>query len=316
MNKIPSGIVILEGGFGPEKEVSLRSGKHIRKSLESWNGLKCLDPEKQGIQKIIDMKPTVVINALHGSFGEDGQLQGFLDAYGISYTGESRLVSALCYHKIMTKHILRSNAILTPSFLWLKIVHASDKAALSMDAERAGIQFPVIMKPIEGGSSVGLQEIESIDMLYAKIKELEQPVESFFVEQKILGRELTIGVIHWEGQTIVLPIVEVIMKEEGLFSYQVKYEKIKSREYVLPALLDLRVQEYLERLCKKIDILFGFRECVRIDMLLGANDVPYVLEINTSPGMSEGSFVPLMMRAAKISLERFYFDRIKNLKIF
>ena len=276
------------GGPGEEREISLQSGKAIQLALEAigYNVLSITMENKLG-DIISDLHSVdLVFLGLHGSIGENGTIQGFLESLGIKYTGSDPLSSAICMDKNISKIIARDSKVNTPNW---KIV-TRDQTLNEDNSE-----FPLVIKPNDQGSTVGLTVVHDEPELGPALNLAFNYSSSVMVEQFIEGRELTVTLIGGKA----LPVCEIIPSHE-LYDYECKYTSGMSK-YVCPAYIDLdltkRVQEITERL---FDVL-KCRHYSRADFRLDHEDNLWFLEMNTLPGMTDTSLAPMAAKAAGFS---------------
>jgi len=284
----PNKIAVLMGGPGEEREISLKSGKAIQLALDDigYNVLSITMENKLG-DIISDLHSVdLVFLGLHGSIGENGTIQGFLESLGIKYTGSDPLSSAICMDKNISKIIARDSKVNTPNW---KIV-TRDQTLNEDNSE-----FPLVIKPNDQGSTVGLTVVHDESELGPALNLAYNYSSSVMVEQFIEGRELTVTLIGGKA----LPVCEIIPSHE-LYDYECKYTSGMSK-YVCPADIDLdltkRVQEITERL---FDVL-KCRHYSRADFRLDHEDNLWFLEMNTLPGMTDTSLAPMAAKAAGFS---------------
>ena len=284
----PNKIAVLMGGPGEEREISLQSGKAIQLALEAigYNVLSITMENKLG-DIISDLHSVdLVFLGLHGSIGENGTIQGFLESLGVKYTGSDPLSSAICMDKNISKIIARDSEVNTPD--WEIITRGQ-----TLNGDNS--EFPLVIKPNDQGSTVGLTIVHDKSELEAALNLAFNYSSSVMVEQFIEGREFTVTLI--EGK--VLPVCEIIPSHE-LYDYECKYTTGMSK-YVCPANIDLdltkRVQEITERL---FDVL-KCRHYSRADFRLDHDDNLWFLEMNTLPGMTDTSLAPMAAKAAGLS---------------
>ena len=286
--KKPNKIAVLMGGPGEEREISLQSGKAIQLALEAigYNVLGITMENKLG-DIISDLHSVdLVFLGLHGSIGENGTIQGFLESLGLKYTGSDPLSSAICMDKNISKIIARDSKVNTPN--WEIVTRGQ---TLNEDNS----EFPLVIKPNDQGSTVGLTIVHDESELGSALDLAFKYSSSVMVEQFIKGRELTVTLIGGKA----LPVCEIIPSHE-LYDYECKYTSGMSK-YVCPADIDLdltkRVQEITERL---FDVL-KCRHYSRADFRLDHEDNLWFLEMNTLPGMTDTSLAPMTAKAAGLS---------------
>ncbi|WP_456396106.1 D-alanine--D-alanine ligase family protein [Desulfurobacterium sp.] len=289
-------IVVLKGGPSPEAEVSRKSAAAVVKALKSL-GYEVLDLEfdKNVAKNLIELKPQKVFIALHGVPGEDGSVQGLLETLGIPYTGCGVESSAICMDKDATKRILKSFGIPVPA-----------GETYFSEEEIDWIEIPCVVKPARTGSTVGISVVKREEDLKKAIKTAFKYDAKIIIEEFIDGRELTIPVLNGKA----LPIVEII-PEGGFYDYEAKYRK-HTTKYEVPAQIPGKIAEKIRKLAEKIFRVLECRGAVRIDLRLDEINVPYILEVNTIPGMTERSLLPKSAEAAGITFEKLIEEILKG----
>ena len=284
------------GGQGEERDISIKSGKAIQSALETigYNVLAITLENTLG-DIISDFHSVdLVFLGLHGSIGENGTIQGFLESLGVKYTGSDPLSSAICMDKNISKIIARHSKVNTPNW---------EIVTRGQPFNGNNSEFPLVIKPNDQGSTVGLTIVHDKSELGPALNLAFNYSSSVMVEQFIEGREFTVTVI--EGKA--LPVCEIIPSHE-LYDYECKYTSGMSK-YLCPADIDLdltkRVQEITERL---FDVL-KCRHYSRADFRLDHDDNFWFLEMNTLPGMTDTSLVPMAAKAAGFSFKELI-DRI------
>lgn len=287
---------ILYGGLSTEREVSLRTGRAIFEALqEKPFQVTLIDVGRDLPEKIKDLNPDVAIMALHGRYGEDGCVQGLLEILGIPYTGPGVMASSLAMNKIMTKKILVYENVPTPEFL---VLNADNLPAKELAAKiLKEIEPPLVIKAANQGSSIGIAFAFSQEEVLPGLEECLQYDQEILVERFINGRELTASVLG-NSDPIALPVLEVV-SSTGVYDYHAKYTAGISDHFVaeLPAEIESRVNELAIKTYKAV----GCRGLSRVDFLLDDQGQLYVLEVNTSPGMTATSLFPDAAKAAGIS---------------
>jgi D-alanine-D-alanine ligase len=289
---------VLFGGRSAEREVSLMSGNGVLAALKSRGvDAHAFDPATQSLGDLATAGFKRVFIALHGRYGEDGTIQGALEMLGIPYTGSGVLASALAMDKQATKRLWMSHGLPTPKFRMLR----ADSDWNDVVAE---LGLPLIVKPAREGSSIGLTKVTDATMLpaaYARAAKLDRDV---IAETFIEGDELTCPVVGTGAEARALPVVRIVAPEAN-YDYQNKYFKDDVR-YLCPSGLAPEVEAEVQRLVVESYRVLGCRGWGRADVMLShANGKPYLLEMNTSPGMTSHSLVPMAARAAGISYEDF-----------
>lgn len=311
-------IVLLAGGSSPEREISLRSGKAIYKALlELDHKVELIDPalgknqpkseeeffnpelnkDKISTHNYLDafkleafIDVDLVFIALHGKWGEDGTVQSVLDLMNVRYTGSGVLASSIGIDKNLTKVIVKHYDIKTPDW---KLISKKDKENLYSAVNEVG--FPCIFKPNDQGSTIGFSLIQDLNEIETAFEEALKYSDYVLIERYIKGREITVSILGQEA----LPIIEVKPKHQ-LYDYECKYTKGMT-QYICPA----EIQEELAKEIQKQAIV-AFNACKgevfgRVDFILDENNIPYFLEINTIPGMTDLSLVPMAAKAVGIS---------------
>ncbi|MCX8033357.1 MAG: D-alanine--D-alanine ligase [Thermoleophilia bacterium] len=292
-------IGVLMGGLSGEREISLRSGENCFRALQSLGyRVVRIDAVRDVAQKLDEAGVEVAFLALHGRFGEDGTIQGLLEIMGIPYTGSGVLASALGMNKIAAKKVVRSSGIATPDFCEIGYEEPADHAARRVVSE---VGLPVMIKPVEEGSSLGVVKCKDAEGLRAAIHEVRQEFGAVFAEKFIPGREITVGILEQNGRPRSLPILELVPKKE-FYDYEAKYTKGLT-DFILPAQLEPAVYEQAERAAEAVFEAIGCRGYARVDMMVDEAGTPWFIEINTLPGMTDTSDLPAQAKAAGISYE-------------
>jgi D-alanine-D-alanine ligase len=278
-------ITVMLGGPSAEREVSLKSGDGVARALRSLgHDVTELDPQN-GSWKL-PPKTDVVFLALHGTYGEDGTVQGQLDEQRVAYTGCDAEASRIGFDKFLTKQRCIAAGVPTARFMMI------DSASASWPM---GWNPPVVLKPARQGSSVGLQFVEKVaDWSKALAEALRYDTE-VLMEEKIVGRECTVGILGEKA----LPIVEVRPKS-GVYDYQNKYIT-GTTEYFCPAEFDALTTKRIQEAGLGAFRAIGGRDYSRVDVMVRPDGEPVVLEVNTLPGMTESSLLPKAAAAAGIS---------------
>jgi len=283
-------------GAAHTKFISKDGVKAVQKSLVSLEGGKALDKIKN------EKRADVIFLALHGTFGEDGRVQGLLDLAGIPYTGSGVLASALGMDKDMTKRVFKSEKIPTPKyFIFTKNSHVSLKK----------IKFPCAVKPVAQGSSVGISIVQGPGGFKKAVRKAMEFGPRVMIEDFIEGREITCGVLG-NKKPKALPLIEIKPKISDFYDYKSKYEDGGS-EHICPAQIPAVVAKRIQELAIKIHASLGCRGVTRTDFVLNGSQ-PYALEINTLPGMTSVSLVPQAAQKAGISFPELL-DRLISLAL-
>jgi D-alanine-D-alanine ligase len=284
-------VAVLLGGKSAEREVSLKSGSMVLAALRK-KGVDAhpFDPKERDLLELAKERFQRVFIALHGRFGEDGTVQGVLEWLGIPYTGSGVLASALAMDKLRTKRMWAAEGL--PSAPYAVLDKDADLKAV---AKRLGV--PMFVKPASEGSSVGMTKVRkaaALDEAFALAVNYDPVV---IAEKFIDGPELTVGIL---GER-VLPIIRIETPRE-FYDYEAKYIADDTR-YLIPCGLSKTREQQLQALCLKAFRSLGCRGWGRVDLMLDKRGKPYLLEINTSPGMTDHSLVPMAARAVGLSYE-------------
>lgn len=284
-------IAVLYGGISSEREISLRSGKAVARALKKkGHRIFLLDPAgKNFLKKLLDTKPDCVFIALHGEKGEDGTIQGLLEILNIPYTGSGVRASAICMNKIITKRLLMQQKIPTPLFLEVK----------KGSPVKIPFPFPVVVKPANMGSTIGIKIVKNKIEMQKAINECFKLDSEVFIEEYIKGIEVTAGVLGNEDPE-VLPVIE-IETPTGFYDYKAKYTPGGSR-HIIPARIERKILQKIENIALQTYKLLGCSGFARMEMIV-KKDIPYVLDVNTIPGLTETSLFPDAARAKGISFE-------------
>ncbi len=288
-------VAVLLGGRSSEREVSLMSGSGVLQALRS-RGVDAhgFDPAGESLQALQDGGFDRAFIALHGRYGEDGTIQGALELLGIPYTGSGVMASAICMDKVRTKQIWIAQGLPTPKYVAIG-------GAAQLDATVAALGLPLIVKPPHEGSTIGITKVSSADQMleaYAAAARLDREV---MAEQFISGRELTVAVLGSDDTARALPIVE-IRAPQGNYDYQNKYFT-DDTEYLCPAPLDAALAAEIARIAVAAYRGVSCEGWGRVDFMLSGDGQPYLLEVNTAPGMTGHSLVPMAARAVGLSYE-------------
>jgi D-alanine-D-alanine ligase len=267
------------GGLSAEREVSLRTGAAVLGALRR-RGRRAvgIDVGRTVARDLGRRGVDVAFLALHGRGGEDGTIQGLLECLGIPYTGSGVLASALAMDKKCSKWIFRAQGLPTPAF---EVVTRADRRSYA-----AGLPLPVVVKPTCEGSTIGMSVVRAKSALPAAVAAALRCGEEALVEAYVAGRELTVGVLDGEA----LPVVEV-RPRGGFYDYRSKYT-VGATEYLVPAPLTPRLETLVRGLAVAAHRALGCRGASRVDFRVDGRGRPYLLEVNTIPGMTETSLLP------------------------
>jgi D-alanine-D-alanine ligase len=288
-------VAVLLGGESAEREVSLNSGRLVLQGLRAA-GIDAhpFDPSERPLSALKDEGFVRAFNALHGGYGENGQLQGALDFYGIRYTGSGVLGSALGLDKFRTKLVWQQLGIPTPPF---EAVMRGDDYAARAQAIVAKLGLPLFVKPASEGSSVAVTKVKSADALPAALAEAAKFDKIVLVEKSIEGGEYTACI----AGKLELPIIKIVPAGE-FYDYHAKYVA-NDTQYLIPCGLAPEEEARLQALSRRAFEVLGCTDWGRADFMLDAAGNPYFLEVNTAPGMTDHSLPPKAARAVGISYE-------------
>ncbi len=280
-------IAVLMGGPGSERAVSLASGRGVVRALRE-TGAAVTAVEVTDKNFALPEGTEVAFNVIHGTMGEDGELQRLLEERGVAYTGEGVAGSELAFDKIATKECLREHGVPTAEF---EVLTPGDRPTL---------EIPYVVKAPREGSSVGVYIVKDASEVERALREIVAFGDRFMVEKFVPGRELTVGVVGSQA----LPIIEII-PQDGFYDYKNKYPFLNpgaggAAAHVCPASLDLELSEKVQRVALEAHRALGLHIYSRVDILLTDAGEPFVLEINTIPGMTETSLLPEAAAAAGI----------------
>ncbi len=292
-------IAVVMGGPSAEAEISRMTGKAIAEALreKDYNVKEIeLNPQNIFIQ-LRESGAKIVFNAVHGMYGEDGRLQGILDALSIPYTGSKVLGSVIAFDKVATKRFLLAEGIPTPEFL---VYSQKDKSYEKIkQAILEKFSLPVVVKAADQGSSIGVSIIRSEDEIVEALRNTFKYSDHILVEKYIRGQELTVALMEDKENVIALPII-LIKPHSGAYDFTSKYTK-GATEYLVPAPLDKKITTEVQELAKKTYKTLYLNGVARVDIMLDENGKGYVLEANTIPGMTATSLVPKAAAAMGIS---------------
>jgi D-alanine-D-alanine ligase len=285
--ELPRKIAVLMGGPGSEREVSLATGRGVSNALRSLGAdVVEVDVRDEHFQIPDDIQ--LAFNTIHGTFGEDGQLQKVLEHRGIAYTGDGVTASEIAFDKIRTKEKFQEHGISTPA--WEVI----------QPGQRPTIPLPIVVKAPRQGSTVGVIIVKNESEINCAISEAANYGRELLIEKFVSGRELTIGILGNQA----LPILEIIPKG-GFYDFNNKYPFLNPQagggaEHVCPAKIHPEKTREIQELALRAFRATGLQVYARVDAILSENRQPFILEINTIPGMTEASLLPEAAGAAGI----------------
>jgi len=287
-NALPKKIAVLMGGPGSERDVSLATGRGVSKALRSL-GVVVIDVDVRDENFPLPKDVDLAFITIHGTFGEDGQLQKILEDRGIPYTGDGVEESRTAFDKILSKEKFQRHSVVTPEWEVVEV------------GQRPKIPVPLVVKPSRQGSTVGVVIVKNQSELESAMKEAGKYDRKLLVEKFVSGRELTIGIVGDQA----LPILEIIPKG-GFYDFNNKYPFLNphagaSAEHVCPAKIDPGKTKKIQELALQAFRALGLVVYGRVDVILSETGDPFVLEVNTIPGMTEASLLPEAAAAAGIN---------------
>jgi D-alanine-D-alanine ligase len=283
-------VALLMGGYAAERDVSLNSGKMVLAALQSQgiDAVGC-DVGRDLVRPLLDHRFDRVFNIIHGRGGEDGVLQGALEALSIPYTGSGVLASALSMDKLRTKLCWLGAGLPTPR--WMVIDSVADLDA----CERLG--FPLIVKPAEEGSSIGMSRVENREQLEAAYETAARYASRVFAESWVTGKEYTIGILNGRA----LPLIR-LETPNAFYDFDAKY-RADTTKYHCPCGLSEKQEAELQVLALRACDVVGVKGWGRLDLMLDVEGSPWLIEVNTVPGMTDHSLVPMAAQAAGIDFD-------------
>lgn len=287
-------VAVLSGGISLEREVSLRSGSRVADALaDRGHEVTRLDVDSTLVRRMTEQRPDVVFLALHGSAGEDGTIQSMLDVLELPYTGPDALASSLAWNKPIAQGLYARAGLAVPANVTLSqqaFREMGAAATMSRIADELGL--PLVVKPANGGSSLGIGFVEDVDHLPQAIVGAFSYADGVLIERAITGTEVAVSVLDGEP----LPAVE-IQPKEGLYDFSARYTA-GATEFHAPARLDPEVTERCETTAVTAFEAIGARHVSRADLIVDGTGTPYLLELDTCPGLTETSLLPLAAQAA------------------
>ncbi len=280
-------ILILAGGYSKEREISIKTAKAVLKNIKYDYTCKLLDPKNGFIKEIRKFKPDIIFNALHGRYGEDGYIQLILENERIKYTHSGVKASSICINKLISKRLFIKNKISTPKYTIIKSNLKNNYKKIFEHAKKK-FNFPVVIKPINEGSSVGVYICTRQNFL-KNLKKLHHESE-ILIEQFIPGREIQVAIMGNKK----LGTIELVPRRK-FYDYRAKYDKHAKTKHILPVNLSKKKLKEVEDIALKAHRITGCKGVTRSDFRYD-NKKFYLLEVNTQPGMTELSLVPEIAR--------------------
>ena len=288
-------IVVLMGGLSGERKISFLTGKACAKALKK-RGYKVINLDAKGyfVEELKKLKPKIVFNALHGKYGEDGFVQSILESLKIPYTHSGVLSSSLAMDKELSRLIFIKNNLKVPKYFLLQKGYEEN---LNKKINNKKIKFPIVIKPINEGSSLGVSICKNKRQFVSKYKKLMRNYDRILVEEYIPGREIQVAVMGKRA----LGAIELVPRRQ-FYDYTAKYSNTARTRHVMPAPLSPKKYKEILGLAEKAHKLLGCRGITRSDFRFFKNKF-YLLEINTQPGMTKLSLVPEIARYCDVKFE-------------
>jgi len=291
-------VCVLMGGTSSEREVSLNSGQNVYEALEK--GREEFNPvrgEFSHEDEILDLvlEADLVFNTLHGGIGEDGTIQALLDILEIPYTGTGPLGSSIAMNKLYSKEAFRRASIEIPGY----VEGSGRSTSWLVDRVVEDLGFPVIVKPVGEGSSRGVKIADDEEELAEKAERIRGEFGRLFVEEYVTGREVTAGVLEKDGEPVALPLVELNVKRERFYNFKAKYTPGET-EFICPARVSEDLAESVKDQAVRAHNEFKCEGYSRVDFMLDPEGSIYGLEVNTLPGMTQTSDLPIAAKEVGI----------------
>lgn len=297
-------IAVLMGGRSLERDVSLASGRHVCDALEALGYyVLALDVTADLVETLRSERPAAAYITLHGKYGEDGTIQELLEFLRIPYTGAGVVGSALAWDKSVAKHLLAEKGVPTPA--WVTFTADAFKemgaaTALALVGEAVG-GYPVAVKPSRQGSALGFHKVDSAETLADALLDALSYDSAVVVERWVDGMELAVTVLGEGDDADVLPAVEIAPRG-SLYDFGARMAA-DGADFFVPARIDPAHAEAAAATAREVHALLGGRDVSRVDLVLGSDGTPWVLECNTSPGMTETSLLPMAAESAGMSFQ-------------
>lgn len=284
-------VAVLMGGTAAEREVSLKSGKAVLKALLA-QGVDAEGVDVVTVEQLLEIAKHYdrVFNVVHGRWGEDGGIQAVLDALDVPYTGSEQAASALTMDKLRTKWLWQGAGLPTPEFVRVSKTQPFDAVGFSLP-------FPVIVKPCHEGSSIGMRKVDSLEELIEAVGYAQEFDHEVLIERWVTGREFTCSILDGEA----LPLIE-LKTSHSFYDYEAKYSS-NDTQYLCPTNLPEQQEKEIQTLCLKAFDVAGARDWGRVDLMMDSNNQVWLIELNTVPGMTDHSLVPMAAKVKGISFE-------------
>ncbi|WP_044406774.1 D-alanine--D-alanine ligase [Thiomicrospira microaerophila] len=296
-------VAVLMGGVAAEREVSLRSGQAVLKGLLAA-GVDAQAFDVTCLTQLVEIAQQVdrAFIALHGRWGEDGQVQAILQSLGLPFTGSAMAASALAMDKLRTKWVWRGAGLATPGF-----VYVSKTQPLALDA--LTLSFPLMVKPSHEGSSIGMRKVYDSQELVEAVSAAQAYDAEVLIEEFIEGREFTVALL--KGQ--VLPMIE-LKTTHDFYDFDAKYQA-NDTQYICPCDLDASIQRQISQLVLQGFDVLGAQGWGRMDVMLDKHNQAWLIELNTVPGMTEKSLVPKAAKQAGFRFEQLVVEILRSSQV-
>ena len=297
-------IVVLTGGLSGEREISFLTGRACSKALKKRGyRIKEIDPKGHFIDKLKKLKPKAIFNALHGKYGEDGFVQSILESIKIPYTHSGVFSSSLAMDKVRSRIVFKKNKIKVPKYF---LLYKNNQKNFTKKIKRKKIKFPIVIKPINEGSSLGVYICKNKKQFNKNYSKLKKDYDKILVEEYIPGKEIQAAVMGGKS----LGAIELVPRRE-FYDYTAKYSSKAQTKHIMPAPISKKKYNEVLFLAKKAHKILGCRGITRSDFRFFKNTF-YLLETNTQPGMTKLSLVPEIAKYCGISFEDLVVWMIKD----
>jgi D-alanine-D-alanine ligase len=299
-------VAVLKGGRSFERAVSLRSGAQVQDGLQRLgHEVIAIDVGPELVPELLACEPDVAFIALHGRDGEDGTVQGLLEAIGLPYTGSGPAACARCTDKTLAKQLMRESGVPTPDFFSLREASIKELgAAAALASIERELGFPLVVKPAKGGSALGVKFAGASEQLPGSMVGAFSYDSTILLERYVEGRDLAVSVLDMPDseEPVALPVVEAVPREEDFYDYESRYE-IGMTTFVCPAQLEAETTARAQELALSVYRLLGCHGFARVDLLLDERGELWVLETNVVPGMTQTSLLPQAADAGGVGFE-------------
>lgn len=286
-------VAVAMGGSSAEREVSIQTGSMVLRALQSLGyDAKTVDYDERFIDALRELKPDVVFNALHGPGGEDGHVQALLEYLSIPYTGSGVEAAALSMDKHLTKKLLAAEGL--PTAAW----DLFELSGGTLPLLPGSLDLPLVVKPRFEGSALGVVIVRTHEQWTNAMLAASKTYSEVLAEEFIDGREFTCGVLGEEA----LPVIEIVPNRDEFYTYEAKYQTGGST-HIVPARIDEDLAARMQMLALSAHRLLGLRDCSRTDFIVSRDNRPYILEINSLPGLTPTSLLPDAAAATGITFE-------------